>query len=219
MKMTYLIKMVLLAVVFCFTSISVADSTSTGDSAYFNTQAKQSLALVIMDASKNKTSYQKSLAIVNAAFEHAEEKKLDPLMLLSMMYAESTFNANAKSGYGAKGLMQVVPRWHKDKLRGRDPYAIGVNIEVGTTVLDNCLIKHKDNIYRSLSCYSGGASKKYQKRIAGMHKRLSDHMRAMNILHGVYPYRVAEFNQPRIRDKTPNQSLDQLVAELHKRKT
>ena len=44
-------------------------------------------------------------------------------------------------------------------------------------------------------------------------------MRAMNILHGVSPFRVAEFNKPRIRDKTPNQSLDQLVAELHKRKT
>src|SRR5690606_32980625 len=46
----------------------------------------------------------------------AREAELDPLLLVAMIAVESSFNPKAKSHAGALGLMQVIPRWHMDKI-------------------------------------------------------------------------------------------------------
>lgn len=64
---------------------------------------------------------------------------LDPLLIVAVIAIESRFNPFAESVVGAQGLMQVMPRWHHDKL----PEGAGaltlfdpvVNIEVGAQVL------------------------------------------------------------------------------------
>src|SRR5258705_302581 len=60
-------------------------------------------------------------------------------LILSVMAVESRYNPVAESNMGAKGLMQVIPKFHADKLAGHggesallDPH---VNIQVGAQIL------------------------------------------------------------------------------------
>jgi hypothetical protein len=69
----------------------------------------------------------------------ARELHLDPLLIIAVIGIESGFNPFSQSGYGAQGLMQVVPRFHADKLPGAaapsaflDPL---INVQVGARVL------------------------------------------------------------------------------------
>jgi len=64
---------------------------------------------------------------------------LDPLLIIAVIGVESGFNPFSQSVFGAQGLMQVVPRFHMDKLPEEadrsdflDPV---VNVQVGAKVL------------------------------------------------------------------------------------
>lgn len=67
------------------------------------------------------------------------ELHLDPLLIIAVIGVESGFNPFSQSGYGAQGLMQVVPRFHADKLpEESDPTAFldpVINVQVGARVL------------------------------------------------------------------------------------
>lgn len=104
--------------------------------------------------------------IVDNAYYYSEKRGLQLSYVLGVIRAESAYDYTASNSYGAKGLMQVVPRYHKDKIANRDVLSIPVNIEVGTKVLDECLKKHKNDAYDALSCYSGGARPKYHLKVA-----------------------------------------------------
>ncbi len=54
--------------------------------------------------------------VVQAASAAARQVGLDPLLLLAVAAVESSFNPLAESVMGAKGLMQIIPRWHREKL-------------------------------------------------------------------------------------------------------
>lgn len=115
--------------------------------------------------SHNKISDSKAKLIVKQVYAQAYSKNLNPLMVLSMIKNESGFRDNVKSREGAIGLMQVIPKWHKDKISGRNPTNSLVSIEVGTSILSDCLNKHKNNHLKSLNCYSGGGGYKYYRKI------------------------------------------------------
>lgn len=104
--------------------------------------------------------------IVDNAYYYSNKRGLQLSYVLGVIRAESAYDYTASNSYGAKGLMQVVPRYHKDKIANRDVLSIPVNIEVGTKVLDECLKKHKNDAYDALSCYSGGARPKYHLKVA-----------------------------------------------------
>lgn len=104
----------------------------------------------------------KAALIVQAAYYFARERNLDPHHLLAMMRVESRFNAKARSSEGAMGLMQVLPRFHRDKLVKRDPTDPVVSIEVGSLVYYDCLNRSEGNVRKAVKCYSGGAMKYYQ---------------------------------------------------------
>jgi soluble lytic murein transglycosylase-like protein len=77
--------------------------------------------------------------MVAAAYRAALEVGLDPLLILAVISVESRFNPIAESVMGAKGLMQIIPKYHLDKLRAAggedavfDPES---NIHVGTRIL------------------------------------------------------------------------------------
>ena len=54
--------------------------------------------------------------LVGAAHEAGNRLGMDPLLILAVMAVESRFNPIAESVMGAKGLMQVIPKFHQDKL-------------------------------------------------------------------------------------------------------
>ena len=54
--------------------------------------------------------------IVDAAHRAALEVGLDPLLVLAVISIESRFNPIAESVMGAKGLMQIIPKYHREKL-------------------------------------------------------------------------------------------------------
>jgi soluble lytic murein transglycosylase-like protein len=76
---------------------------------------------------------------VAAAYRAGEQYSLDPLLILAVMAVESRYNPVAESGVGAKGLMQVMPKFHLEKLAdhgGEDAILEPeVNIEVGARIL------------------------------------------------------------------------------------
>ncbi len=74
------------------------------------------------------------------------ERNLDPLLIVAIIGIESSFNPFSESSMGALGLMQVVPRFHQDKLPAGaekshflDPVT---NIRVGTHVLQESISRN-----------------------------------------------------------------------------
>jgi len=53
---------------------------------------------------------------VSIAYRAAEQNRLDALLVLAVMAIESRYNPVAESVMGAKGLMQVIPKYHQEKL-------------------------------------------------------------------------------------------------------
>jgi soluble lytic murein transglycosylase-like protein len=76
---------------------------------------------------------------VAAAYRAGEQYSLDPLLILAVMAVESRYNPVAQSGVGAKGLMQVMPKFHLEKLADHGGEAAllepEVNIQVGARFL------------------------------------------------------------------------------------
>lgn len=74
------------------------------------------------------------------------ELHLDPLLIIAVIGVESGFNPFSQSVFGAQGLMQVVPRFHLDKLPDEaapaaflDPVT---NVQVGARVLKESISRN-----------------------------------------------------------------------------
>jgi DNA-binding protein Fis len=81
---------------------------------------------------------------------------LHPLIVLALIQRESGFNPMAKSKAGAIGLMQVLPKYHQDKLNGKpteDLYHIAPNIRVGCAILSSYLKQSDGNMLKALHRY------------------------------------------------------------------
>ena len=76
---------------------------------------------------------------VAAAYKAGGQHSVDPLLILAVMAIESRYNPVAESSVGAKGLMQVMPKYHLDKLldHGGEQALLDpeVNIMVGARIL------------------------------------------------------------------------------------
>lgn len=99
--------------------------------------------------------------LVLAAQAAGERAGLDPILLVAVMAIESGFNPIAESPMGAQGLMQVIPRFHQDKLDAMpgnnnllDPM---VNIQVGALVLKE-YIRRTGSLEAGLQQYAGAVS-------------------------------------------------------------
>ncbi len=76
---------------------------------------------------------------VATAYRAGEQHSVDPLLILAVMAVESRYNPVAESIVGARGLMQVMPKYHLEKLMdhgGEDALLEPeVNIQVGAQIL------------------------------------------------------------------------------------
>lgn len=100
--------------------------------------------------------------------------------LLAIIAVESKFQLKAKSGKNL-GLTQVNLHYHKKKFKGKDPYDLQVNVEVGAGIYKECLVNHGGNKRKALRCYNGGS-----KGTPGYADKVLDVYRQMRIIdnHG-----------------------------------
>jgi len=85
----------------------------------------------------------------------AKNKNLDPWLVFAVISKESSFDNNAKSYVGAKGLMQVMPFW-KDEIGepNDDLYDPQISIQYGTKILRLYLDQYKST-NAALAAYNG----------------------------------------------------------------
>jgi soluble lytic murein transglycosylase len=98
-------------------------------------------------------------------------KKIDPLLILSVMRQESAFDPHARSAANARGLMQILPSTAKSikkRLSSHELYRPETNIKVGISYLNKFLKKYDGKIEYVLAAYNAGASNldKWRDRIS-----------------------------------------------------
>lgn len=108
---------------------------------------------------KYKKPYQATREVVDLAWREADKHEhISPELVLAVIQKESSLNAKAASSYGAKGYMQVVKRFHAEKLAKNESLTDPkVNIRVGTEILQEYTNLKKGNLRDALAKYSGNA--------------------------------------------------------------
>lgn len=99
--------------------------------------------------------------LVSAVYETAEELKLDPLLVLSVMAIESRFNPFAESPVGAQGLMQVMSKVHSEKFEDHGGVKAALNpvanIKVGSQILKD-YVRRGGSVEAGLKLYVGAGA-------------------------------------------------------------
>jgi soluble lytic murein transglycosylase-like protein len=121
--------------------------------------------------------------MVAAAHRAARDVGLDPLLVLAVISIESRFNPIAESVMGAKGLMQIIPKYHLDKLRdagGEDAvFDPESNIHIGTRILQE-YVHRTGTLEAGLQFYNGAwrdNSAQYAQKVMAERDRLEQVVR------------------------------------------
>lgn len=95
---------------------------------------------------------------VSSAYRAGNEFSVDPLLILAVVAIESRYNPVAESSMGAKGLMQIIPKYHPEKLleHGGEQALLDpeVNIQVGARILREYLRRFGET-QTALQMYAG----------------------------------------------------------------
>jgi len=142
------------------------------------------LAIVAFVSRRFQIASEATTAIVSAAWEAAASTGLDPLLVLAVISIESRFNPLAESVMGAKGLMQIIPRYHGAKLAEHggeqavlDPES---NIQVGARILQEYIYR-TGTLEAGLQFYNGASrdeSAHYAQKVMAERQRLEEAMQA-----------------------------------------
>jgi soluble lytic murein transglycosylase-like protein len=118
----------------------------------------QHRALAVYLSRKYKVALDATEQLVEVAHEAGGRLGMDPLLILAVMGVESRFNPIAESVMGAKGLMQVIPKFHQDKLEehgGEDSVLDPMtNVLVGTRILKDA-VRRGGGVMPGLQLYAG----------------------------------------------------------------
>ncbi len=139
-----------------------------------------------------------SKMLVDAAYESAQEVKLDPLLILAVMAIESRFNPFAESAVGAQGLMQVMAKVHHDKFSDHGGMSAALNpaanIQVGAKILKD-MIRRSGSVDAGLKLYVGAGNMDSDGGYAG--KVMAEHARLQAVAAGK---RVPTFTPPQAQE-------------------
>lgn len=87
--------------------------------------------------------------------EAAIREGLPPEFVASVAKVESAFKTDAVSSKGAIGVMQLMPG--TAKALGANPHDVRENIDAGTRLLRELLIKYDGDVVKALAAYNAGA--------------------------------------------------------------
>jgi hypothetical protein len=122
---------------------------------------------------------------VDAAYDAGRNTGLDPLLIVAVIAVESRFNPVAESHIGAKGLMQVVPRHHLDKLmeHGGEEAVLDpmINIALGARILQE-YVRRTGSLEAGLQFYNGAPgdpTSQYAQKVLAEKHRLQEAVHAV----------------------------------------
>ena len=100
------------------------------------------------------------LPVFEAAQAAGRELRLDPLLIISVISIESRFNPFSQSSMGAQGLMQIIPRYHPEKLPkdagSRALFDPVTNVQIGARILQE-FIQRQGGLMEGLQYYAGAS--------------------------------------------------------------
>ena len=138
------------------TTTPVAPNTGKASLSYEDYLEKEKAAIAITKKYR-RVDYETAMRVTSIVYQEARTHGIDPKLMLALVATESSFNPKSLSIAGAKGYTQVIPKWHRDKIKGRDIWNVAVNIEVGVKVLKDCFRRNKTE-YSALACYNGAVT-------------------------------------------------------------
>ena len=114
--------------------------------------------------------------------QQSAKQNIDPSLIVSMMFVESSFQKKVVSHANACGLMQLIPKWNPVKIRGKKKFYTceelfhpRLNIRLGVKALKKWIritraesppgAPEGDALYRSVCAYNAGNVCRFRKRI------------------------------------------------------
>ncbi len=150
-------------------------------------------------AKRYRVSPDVTFKLVSHAHTVGRQLGLDPLLIIAVIAVESGFNPIAESDKGAKGLMQVIPKYHPDKLQefGGEKAVFDpvTNIVVGARILKE-YIRLTGNLGSALQMYAGAlgdTEDQYTNRVMSEKRRLQ-YVLSRTVPRSI-PLRTASANQ------------------------
>ena len=135
------------------------------------------------------------------------------------MAVESRFNPIAESVMGAKGLMQVIPKFHQDKLEehGGEESVLDsmTNILVGTRILKDAM-RRGGSLMPGLQLYAGAFSDDGQQYAQ---KVIAEKERMQQTLKRAQPHPARRRKRPRICARPDQGARTQSSRNLPSRRT
>ena len=130
------------------------------DAAYKSPDNARYRALAEFLAKRYRVSQAVTHDLVTIAHAAGHQIGVDPLLIIAVMAVESRFNPIAESVAGAKGLMQIIPKYHPEKFDEHggtkavfDPET---NILVGSQIIKEYLAR-TGSLNTALQLYAGAA--------------------------------------------------------------
>lgn len=149
------------------------------------TPPKKIQALADFLSRKYRVSSSMTQEWVRMAYEQGSREGVDPLLVIAVMAVESSLNPIAESVAGAKGLMQVIPRFHKEKFPAQDDKSVmdpENNIQAGARILKDT-IRRGGSLVAGLQLYNGApsdAKASYANKVIAEQQRLKQAIRSAN---------------------------------------
>lgn len=117
--------------------------------------------------------------IVEAVMAESKRSQVDKSLITAVIAVESRFHPYALSRGNAEGLMQIIPRWHPDKMAriGGEEHIVDTrhNIATGTLALKEYLNRHNQNVALALQQYNGSLNdpkRRYSNRVLAEKRRI-----------------------------------------------
>jgi soluble lytic murein transglycosylase-like protein len=147
-------------------------------------------------ANRYRVSQDVAYDLVRVAHRAGNELQLDPLLIIAVIAIESRFNPIAESVAGAKGLMQIIPKYHFDKLDQfggeKAVYDPAANIQVGAQILKEYL-RLTGNLGSALQMYAGAlgdTEDQYTRKVLNEKNRLQQALSQTTVARAPDPVAV-----------------------------